>query len=138
MPADLPATFVDTNIWLYAFIESDEPGKSSRAREALIQITPIISTQVIHEVCVNLLKKGGFTEDKIRVLVADFYQKYLVIETDKTVSLNASHLRERYSLSFWDSLIVACALESGAAKLYSEDLQHNMTIEGRLTILNPL
>ena len=44
--------FVDTNIWLYAFIEADAQ-KSARARELLPEIEPIISSQVINEVSVN-------------------------------------------------------------------------------------
>ena len=39
--------------------------------------------------------------------------------------------------SYWDSLIIAAALEAGCTTLYSEDLQHKQVIEGVLTILNP-
>ena len=51
--------FVDTNIWLYAFIEGDDPQKTSCAK-ALLQAshTIIVSTQVINEVCSNRLKKA--------------------------------------------------------------------------------
>jgi len=37
---------------------------------------------------------------------------------------------------FYDSLIVAAALESKCTTLYSEDMQHNQHIEN-LTIKNP-
>ena len=42
----------------------------------------------------------------------------------------------RYGYSFYDSLIVAAAIESGCKTLYSEDLQHGQQI-GDLTIRNP-
>jgi predicted nucleic acid-binding protein len=45
-------------------------------------------------------------------------------------------LQSRYQLSFYDSLIVAAALEGGCKTLYSEDLQHGQRIDG-LTIKNP-
>ena len=45
-------------------------------------------------------------------------------------------LQERYSLSFYDALIVAAALEAGCTRLLSEDLQDGLRIE-RLTIENP-
>ena len=45
-------------------------------------------------------------------------------------------LQIRYRFSFYDSLIVAAALEAGCKTLYSEDLQHAQEIEG-LTIANP-
>jgi predicted nucleic acid-binding protein len=38
--------------------------------------------------------------------------------------------------SFWDSLVIVTALDAGCKRLYSEDLRHNMTIEG-LSIVNP-
>ena len=45
-------------------------------------------------------------------------------------------LQQRYSLAFYDALIVAAALEAGCTRLLSEDLQHGLRIE-RLTVENP-
>ena len=50
----------------------------------------------------------------------------------------AGQLRERDTYSYWDSLIIAAALESGCTELWSEDLQHGRVVEGRLRIVNPL
>jgi predicted nucleic acid-binding protein len=51
--------FIDTNIWLYALIEDDDPGKSARAKLLIeTRSAVIVSTQVINEVCVNLIKKA--------------------------------------------------------------------------------
>ncbi len=44
---------------------------------------------------------------------------------------------ETYGFSFWDSMMVAAALNNHCSILYSEDLQHSQTIEGRLQIINP-
>ena len=49
---------------------------------------------------------------------------------------SAVSFQSRYGFSFYDSLIVAAALEAGCTRLYSEDLQHGQQIQ-RLTILNP-
>ncbi len=46
-------------------------------------------------------------------------------------------IAEKYGFSFWDSMIVAAALNNHCSLLYSEDLQHSQTIEGRLKIVNP-
>jgi predicted nucleic acid-binding protein len=62
---DKPAVYVDTNVWLYAFLDMDEAEKSSRAKVILQQTEPILSEQVINEICVNLIKKAGFTEEQI-------------------------------------------------------------------------
>ena len=49
----------------------------------------------------------------------------------------ALKVRERYSFSWYDSLIVAAALEAGCDILYSEDMQNSQLIDGRLRIVNP-
>jgi predicted nucleic acid-binding protein len=46
-------------------------------------------------------------------------------------------LRAKYNISFWDSLIVASAIENKCTILYTEDLHHSQLIAGRLRILNP-
>jgi predicted nucleic acid-binding protein len=43
---------------------------------------------------------------------------------------------ERWKFSFYDSMIIAAAMESGSEILYSEDLQHNQEIFS-LKIVNP-
>jgi predicted nucleic acid-binding protein len=65
--------FVDTNIWLYAFIEGEDRRKTARAKELLeASRTIIVSTQVINEVCVNLLKKAQFPEQQVQQLIESF------------------------------------------------------------------
>jgi predicted nucleic acid-binding protein len=58
---------VDTNIWLYAFIEGNAPQKTVRAK-ALLEASPavIVSPQVVNEVCVNLLKKAQCSEPQVQ------------------------------------------------------------------------
>jgi len=45
--------FADSNIWLYAFIET--PDKSPIAKSIVKSADITISTQVINEVCVNVI-----------------------------------------------------------------------------------
>jgi predicted nucleic acid-binding protein len=138
MPDEPPGPcFIDTNVWLYAFVESDETGKSERARSLIKSVRPIVSTQVINEVCVNLLKRAGFAEEQIGQLIESFYAECGVIELTQSVLMAASQLRQRYSLSYWDSLIVAAALSAGVGTLYSEDFQHGLSIDGQLRVTNP-
>lgn len=138
MPASsVNASFIDTNIWLYAFIDEDDVAKSGMARQLLQRVEPVVSTQVINEVCVNLIKRQVFTEEQIRSLIDSFYEKYQVIELTQDVLIKASELRQQYSLSFWDSMIIACALIADVATLYSEDMHHGLYIENKLQIRNP-
>ncbi len=135
---DKPVAFIDTNIWLYALLDTGEAEKSSRAKEVITQTEPILSGQIINELCVNLIKKAGFTEEQISQLIEALYEKYPIIEMDESILLDASQLRQEYALSFWDSMVVACALAADVETLYSEDMQDGLVIREALVIKNPL
>jgi len=130
-------TFIDSNVWLYAFIKSDSQ-KHQKAAALIRQIeSPVISAQVVSEVCVNLLKKAGRKEPFIRELISNFHSQYEVVSITEPVLLNDSRLREQYSLSYWDSMICSAALDAGCEQLITEDMQHGLLIEDRLKIINP-
>jgi predicted nucleic acid-binding protein len=131
--------FIDTNIWLYAFSNSQEKQKSQQARILLRQTPQIaLSTQVVNEVSVNLLRKIQAEESDIRKLIRSLYRKYLIVEFNRTILLHASDLRIAYHISYWDSLIIASALAVGATTLYSEDMHDGLVVNNQLTIVNPL
>jgi predicted nucleic acid-binding protein len=131
--------FVDTNVWLYALIAGQDGAKSAIARQLIQEnaTSLVVSSQVINEVCVNLLRKAHVPESTVVQLVHSYYRKYAVVLLDEPVQIAASQLREEFSLSFWDSLIVAAALHSGAAILYTEDMQDGLTVNAQLTVHNP-
>lgn len=129
--------FLDSNIWIYAFANNQDPRKQGIAANLIDAPGVIISTQVINEVSVNLLKKSAFTEDQIQELIDSFYQGCQVIEFDRALLRLASDLRTRYSISYWDSLIIASALTSGTTTIYTEDMQNGLLINQQLQIVNP-
>jgi predicted nucleic acid-binding protein len=129
--------FVDTIVWLYAFIDGSQPEKSAAARELIAASQPVVSVQVVNEVCVNLLKNADFTEHQIMELVRAFNDKYRVVELDMDILTTASRLREQYPFSYWESMMVSSALHAGAGVLYSDDLQPELVIDRRLRIVNP-
>ena len=51
--------------------------------------------------------------------------------------MKGSDIRLKYKYSYYDSLIIAAALESKCTVLYSEDMQHDQIIESTLQIINP-
>lgn len=135
-PVATEQCFVDSNVWLYAVIESPESAAKSATARSLVTERRIVITQVVNEVCVNLLRKARRSEDEIRQTVKAFYSQHRVVPIDEATMLAASELREAYSLSYW-GLIVASALEAGATVLYSEDMHHDLWINARLRIINP-
>ncbi len=135
-----PQYFVDTNIWLYAFMAGQDAVKSAKAQAVIHQYANdiIISTQVINEVCVNLLKKAKLPEADIKPIIESFYARYQVAEINQDVLLKASELRDKHRFSYWDSILAATALLSGASMLLSEDMDTSLTVEQKLQIANPL
>lgn len=130
--------FVDTNIWFYALSTGDER-KRLAANHLLDTLDrPLINSQVIRELCLNLLKKSSYDETAIQELVISMHSDCHVSPESVGVFLRASELRKKHSFSYWDSLIVGAALEAGCEVLYSEDMQHGRCIDGQLNIINPL
>ena len=134
------SVFVDSNIWLYAFVL--RPGEEAKHARALPLVESVnrytISTQVVAEVSVNLLKKADMPESDLLNIVEGLYRRCRVMETGLGCHRRASRLRAAHRFSYWDSLILAAALEGGCTMLYSEDMQHGQVVDGSLTILNPL
>jgi predicted nucleic acid-binding protein len=49
----------------------------------------------------------------------------------------AKQIIQRYDLQIFDSIIAASAIESNCKVLYSEDMKHNLDVNGFLKIINP-
>lgn len=125
----------DTNIWFYSVLEK-ETLKGKKAINILSRPDIVLSTQIINELCFNLKRKGGYDEEDIEQFIHKLYSVFPVYTLGEEEIKKASFLRKGFSLSFWDSLIVAVAVNAECRYLYSEDMQHNLTIE-RTTIINP-
>jgi len=135
--------FVDTNIFLYRLFRNsktsvkEQEEKHKIATQITQQSNIVISTQVINEISVNLLKKAKFKEFEIKAIIVSLFSRYEIVAFDLNILIKASDLRNNYSFSFWDSLIIACALSSNSSIIYSEDMQHGLIIENQLTVINP-
>jgi predicted nucleic acid-binding protein len=134
--------FIDSNIWIYAFITLDNQTKRNtciRLLENLYQEQVIVvSTQVIMEVHWNLIKKYGIKDEDAKLKIETGILEISKLSvTGKSTYDYAFNLRQRQNISFGDSLIVAAALENNCSILYTEDLQHNQLIENQIRIINP-
>ena len=133
--------FLDSNILLYCFDKTDARKKSiakTLVDEATTKGTGVISYQVYQEFCNVLLHK---TNDNIPIPKLTAYLDAVVFQLIRVhpsaqLFREALRIHQETQYRYYDSLIVAAALESGAAILYSEDLQHDRRI-GALRIVNP-
>lgn len=130
--------FLDTNILIYAYSE-DEPKKQSVALHLLDSFEDhvIISKQVINELSNILLKKFKLSSDQVENVLLEIDNVLPIVDFDLTTQIKALRLKERYQLQYYDALIVATALENNCTVVYSEDMQHEMLIDGSLRIINP-
>ncbi len=131
--------FLDSNVLVYS-VDTGFPEKRQRAMELVTrsvnEATGCISFQVVQETLNVLIGRLGTPVDRLRVLMDDVLSPLWQVYPSAPLYQSAITLQGRYELSFYDSLIVAAALEAGCTRLYSEDLQHGQQIQ-RLTILNP-
>jgi len=128
--------FFDSNVLIYSYSNS-EPEKQAIARKLITENNSTISTQVLQELVNTVTKKFKFSYPGAAVLVKECCQNNnLHINTEDTVLL-ACDIAQQYHFSFFDSIIVSAALETGCNILYSEDMNHGQKIENCLIIINP-
>jgi predicted nucleic acid-binding protein len=126
--------FADTNLFIYA--ESQDQHKTACAL-AIIQNSPVVSSQVINETVSVLTRKHGFLLSEAHEIAESLLDLCEVVAVDANTIRKAIDLAKRYSLSHWDSLIIAAALLANCQTLFSEDMQHGQVFDKQLTVVNP-
>jgi predicted nucleic acid-binding protein len=128
--------FLDTNILVYSY-SNNEPDKLSIARTLISENNSFVSTQVLQELSNTITRKLGFSyADAINVIKEVVQNNNLHTNTQSTIT-EACQIAEHYKFSFYDSMILAAALEANCSILYSEDMHHNQVIDGKIKIINP-
>ena len=133
--------FLDTNLFIYQLEAADER-KSAIAdriiREGVETGNACISYQVVQECLNTVLRKAEVPLDSAgaRVYLDNVLAPLLKVSASAGLYHRALDVQGRYRYGFYDSLIIAAALEAGCKRLLSEDLQHGQAIDG-LVIENP-
>jgi len=128
--------FIDTNVLIYAYSET-EPYKKDITLTILESYYIVFSIQVINEIIWVMNKKYKIDFKSLQALSDIFWQKFEVTLLQKSSIDNALSIAQRYKYSYWDSLIIASALENECKILYTEDMQDGQIIEEKLKIENP-
>jgi predicted nucleic acid-binding protein len=133
--------FLDTNIFVYSF-DSSAPQKSVRAseliRHAVRSRNGIVSYQIVQEFFNVAFRRftRPMTAPEAEQYLATTFRPLMAINSSAGLYVEAFRLISSYSLSWYDALVVAAAIEGGAQLLYSEDFQHGQEF-GNLQIENP-
>src|SRR5215210_705034 len=128
-------SFLDTNLFIYQLEALDER-KSATAdriiRKGIETHDACISFQVVQECLNTALRKAEIPLDKEQTRT--YLEKVLTplwrVSPSLALYNRALDVQARYRFGFYDSLIIAAALDAGCRRLYSEDLQDGIRIEG--------
>ena len=96
-----------------------------------------LSFQVLQELYATLTRKlrPNLEPQEARDII-DLLASWSPLAIDLTLIKTAWTLQDRYSLSWWDALIVAAAQASDCRVLLTEDLQHGQVF-GRVRVIDP-
>jgi len=132
-------TFIDTNVLIYAH-DVDAQDKHAAAKKVLLELweerSGVLSMQVLQEFYVNVTRKIArpISKESARQVVSS-YSIWCVDTTPAEIS-TAFRIEDESRIGFWDALIVASALKSGANRILTEDLNAGQKIAG-IRIENP-
>jgi predicted nucleic acid-binding protein len=132
--------FLDTNILVYSF-DTTSPSKREVAKDLIKnahKANGCISFQVIQEflnVATRKFEVPLKTADAQNYLTKILYPVCEVFPSE-SLYFSTLEIMEKWKFSFFDSMIIAAAMESECTILYSENLQHNQIIF-HLKIVNP-
>ena len=119
---------------LYLFTDND---KKKEIVTSLLLHANFISTQVVNENVSVCLKKLKFEKKEAFAHGKSLMDTFNVVNLYPSTIAAAFDLSVKYEFSYWDSLIVATALENNCEILLSEDMQDGLLVEGKLKIKNP-
>ena len=128
--------FIDTNILVYCYTD-DEPVKQQKALGIANNTDTFISTQVLSELSNTLKKKFKLNWNNIENVISEVSADFNVYVNKLATIEHACQVADKYQYSYYDSQIIAAALQCGCKTLYSEDMQEGQVIENSLTIVNP-
>jgi predicted nucleic acid-binding protein len=133
--------FLDTNVFVYTF-DNSAPAKAKKAahliRRAVETGEGIVSYQVVQEFFNVALRRFSqpMTVAEAEQYLITVFRPLLAVHSSPAIYVEALRVLAKHRLAWYDSLIVASALEGRCAVLYTEDLQHGREIEG-LRVENP-
>lgn len=133
--------FFDTNILVYQFDDRDLAKQKTAAdliREGLRFRSAVISYQVVQEFYNTMFRRfpSVFTPEDSEQFLSKVLRRFTTVNSSAELFGQALRLHNRYKLSWYDSLIVAAAIEAKCDVLYTEDLQHGQRF-GDLVVTNP-
>ncbi|MDR2166753.1 MAG: PIN domain-containing protein [Clostridiales bacterium] len=129
--------FLDSNILIYLYSQT-EGDKRQIAYKVFDSYICITSFQALGEASNVWFRKSGFGGDRIREYldnISKICRRISVVDRN-TINMALS-LKDRYGYAYYDSLMLASALENKCNIIFTEDMHNGQVIDDVLTITNP-
>jgi len=129
---------LDTNILIYAH----DPRDAAKQTIALDMIQFLTDGALLWQVCCEYLSASrkleplGYNRTQAWQDIRDLRRVWTTVLPSWAVVDRAESLLKKYSLSFWNAMIIAACLDGGITRLYSEDFDAYGYIDG-LELINP-
>jgi predicted nucleic acid-binding protein len=132
--------FLDTSVFVYCFDKS-HPRKTSRAEEVIYEALKSGRGMISYQVALEFVAAVRRFRVPLRLEdIEDYWQTtlfpLLAVYFTPELYRRALQLANRDQISWYDSLIVAAAMQGRCKILYSEDLQDGRRF-GDLVVKNP-
>ena len=127
--------FVDTNVLIYLYSQ-DEPEKKQVSHDIFNKFYCIISDQVINELSNVLIRKFQIKPLEVIKVIDEIIANCEISLLYVDIIKKALNIVDKYGYSYFDSLIIAIAIESECKLLLTEDMQDGQNIEKQLIITN--
>jgi predicted nucleic acid-binding protein len=105
--------------------------------ETLLSFDPVISAQVIAEFINVTRRLRKIPKQQLLTEASALFRHCLIAPIEISTLDMAKILIDRYDFQIFDSIVIASAIEADCDTLFSEDMQHNMTVYQKLKIINP-
>ena len=134
---------VDTNVFVYAH-DQDEPTKQAQATDLIsVLVQKPNDTLLLWQVAAELLSclrrwqsMGKIAPADVEANFRDVLTMFPLQAPQRSVFDQSFDLMNRFSLSHWDSMLLAACKAAGVKTLYSEDMDPATDYDG-LRVVNP-
>lgn len=133
--------FLDTNIFVYSF-DQNAAAKARRAmeliRDGATTRKGVVSYQVVQEFFNVALRRFQVPMGIVEAeqYLNTIFRPMLSVHSSPSLFTEALQLNHTHRIGWYDSLIVASAIEGGCSLLFTEDLNHGQKF-GSVQIQNP-
>ena len=103
--------FIDTNVFIY-IQRTDVLNKTKISEKTIGFFDCFVSTQVLNEICNILTKKYPSPKEEVERVLHSIVESCNIITVTSDYPSKALEYHDKYSISYFDALMVVAALEA--------------------------